>query len=428
MSYQALITPITNLQDIPKADRLKLATVAGSSVVVGLDSKVGDLGIFFPTDGLLSDAYCTANDLYSRVDEAGNKAGGFFTPGKPRVRAQRFRGAKSDGLWMPLTSLDFTGVNTSTLRNGTALTELNGITLCEKYETRATKAARLQGKTSNTRRETLWFKKHFETEKFRFVSDRIFNEAESIVYITEKVHGTSFRYGHVQDNDAQPTWQKWVNRLVGRQMFAPTYVYLTGSKNVILGRTSGEGYYGTNDFRHAVVANLELRKGEVIYGEIVGDVTTGSSIMPSQPIPSELKELRAAYGDTMHFRYGCAPGTQRTFIYRITQTNDDGVTLELSWNQVRQRCTELGLEAVPQLFYTTPVSVRPDDVANLCKIVEELTTGCSTIDKTHMREGVVVRVERTDGTMFAKHKSFEFGVLEGYIKLSDDYVDTEESA
>jgi hypothetical protein len=48
---------------------------------------------------------------------------------------------------------------------------------------------------------------------------------------------------------------------------------------------------------------------------------------------------------------------------------------------------------------------------------EKLTP--STIDKRHITEGVVLRFV-TDSTEFKvlKHKSFWFGVLEGYIKDS----------
>jgi len=56
-----------------------------------------------------------------------------------------------------------------------------------------------------------------------------------------------------------------------------------------------------------------------------------------------------------------------------------------------------------------------------------LVCGASTLDDTHIREGVVVRVEKANGTIKAyKHKSNEFKILEGIMKTSDDYVDAEE--
>ena len=70
------------------------------------------------------------------------------------------------------------------------------------------------------------------------------------------------------------------------------------------------------------------------------------------------------------------------------------------------------------------VIYRPFRLSNL---VSDLEVGPSTLDHTHIREGVVVRVENPDGTThFLKAKSYEFKVLEGIIKNNDSYVDMEE--
>jgi hypothetical protein len=51
------------------------------------------------------------------------------------------------------------------------------------------------------------------------------------------------------------------------------------------------------------------------------------------------------------------------------------------------------------------------------------------LDGDTLREGVVIRWEDKEGNVgFLKNKSKAFGILEGYIKDSIDYVDAEESA
>lgn len=60
--------------------------------------------------------------------------------------------------------------------------------------------------------------------------------------------------------------------------------------------------------------------------------------------------------------------------------------------------------------------------------VEELTDGPSVLDPTHIREGIVLRVESNQGIEHIKNKSWWFGVLEGYIKSDDSYIDLEESS
>jgi len=52
----------------------------------------------------------------------------------------------------------------------------------------------------------------------------------------------------------------------------------------------------------------------------------------------------------------------------------------------------------------------------------------SILDSSHLREGVVVRVDHDGGTNFYKHKGFYFGVLEGYLKEDPNFVDAEEIA
>ena len=58
---------------------------------------------------------------------------------------------------------------------------------------------------------------------------------------------------------------------------------------------------------------------------------------------------------------------------------------------------------------------------------DDFVQGNSTLDDTHIREGIVVRLEKANGRMKCyKHKSFEFKVLEGILKQDDNYVDIED--
>lgn len=421
MSYTAIITRIT-VTPHPNADRLALGTVLGNTVVVSKETTTGDVGIYFPPDGQLSEAFTTAHDLVARTDANGNRAGGFFDE-KRRVRAQRFRGVKSEGFWMSVNALAFTGGNVADLQVGDELCAFNGVELCQKYVTEATRRAMRGQQRSTKRGESRWFKKHFDTTQFRFVKDVIFTNGGTVI-ITEKLHGTSQRTGYVLDEQPLPRWKQVVNHLAGRALFAPqrAYTLLHGTRNVVLDDAK-PGFYGTNDFRRAVAAPWEalLHKGETVYYEVVGDLAPGTPIMGSSAVPADLKEVRTQYGPTMHWRYGCGDGVAAAYIYRITMTNEDGVTTELAWHQVQQRAAQLGVLTVPTLWVG---QVDADTAAR----VELYADGASTLDVTHIREGVVVRVESPVGTTWAKHKSFAFKVLEGIVKLDDTYVDTEEIA
>lgn len=440
MSYQAIVTAI-RVRPHPGADRLLLGTCLGNQVVVGTDTADGELGVFFPTDGQLSHEYCLYNDLYTksareRLELPPSDSPGFFDHNR-RVRAQRFRGEKSDGLWMPLRSLNWAGGDPLTLQEGDSFSEFSSHGICSKYYTPATLRA-LRGGTPRTRREHPSFPKHDDTKQFRFVADLIPDDA--VVYVTEKLHGTSGRFGRVWDSLDLPRWKELLNHISCWLGFEPWFdykfqwVYLNGSKNVILdtAKDTGGGWYGTNDFRHKAVEGLSLAKGEVLYFEIVGWVAPARPVMPAHDVSStNLKDIRRQYGDTMHYTYGCPNGLSKLYVYKILNVNPDGVSRELSFPQMVARCGELGVAHVPllagpytlgHLAYTWEL---PGKEA-LRKTVEIYTEGSSTLDHTQIREGVVVRVESTSGTSHIKNKQWAFGVLEGFWKEQDDSVDLEE--
>jgi hypothetical protein len=422
MSYSAIVTRV-NTRPHPNANKIQLGLIGGNQVVVGLDVADKTLGVFFPTDGQLSDAMCRANGLYS--ESACNKLGitgqthfGFFSDNR-RVRAQKFRGEKSDGFWTELTALAWTGVDLSKLKEGDEFTDLNGEPVCNKYYTPATLRAQAHAAKQGKKPINVIFPKHVDTSQFRYVANLPEN---AVCYITEKMHGTSGRYGHVLETLEPTRMQRVWDWFFGKQK-RRTWRYFNGSKNVTLERTVGAGYYGTNDFRLAATEGITLHKGEVLYFELVGYFAEGRPIMPPHEISD--KETKALYGDKMAYRYGTKDGECALYVYRITRLNEDGIETDLPWPQVLRRCEELNLKTVQAL--TTPF-IYNGEIGSLRNIVEALTEGQSMFDPTHIREGVVLRVESDRGTSFYKNKSFTFGVLEGYIKDKDDYVDTEEAA
>ena len=110
--YCAYITRIKNLREHSNADRLLCGECFGNTVIVGLDTQPNELGVYFPVDGKLGIEFAQKHDLLRRKDENGNPAGGYLDPDKRNIKALKLRGEKSDGLFMPLSSLeDFTDVS-----------------------------------------------------------------------------------------------------------------------------------------------------------------------------------------------------------------------------------------------------------------------------------------------------------------------------
>lgn len=423
MSYYAIIGSLSNVRKHSNADRLQVATIYGSQVVVGMEAKDGDVVIYFPVDGKLSEQYCEVNNLIGKKDpETGEKAGGYFDH-KRKVRAQKFRGEKSDGFVMPLDSVSFTGYKISNFKIGDQFTNLNSIEICKKYITQATRSQGSGHKNmiKRIKKHYLMFKEHVDTQQLPHYIDKI--QKGSLIYISEKVHGTSQRSGYVQvvsDPNALKKKINWITKL-NIFKYKKDWQYVTGTRRVILDDFNDpikQGFYKTNDFRklwHDKFLN-NLRKGETIYYEIVGWVNDATSIMPiCDNTKTKDKEFIKLYGDITTFKYGCLQGTSDIYIYRITMTNEDGYSVELPWMAILERCKELGVKPVVDLispfFYD-------GDKDKLMKLAEELCEGPSVIDPSHIREGIVFRIENGLNYWALKFKSFNFKILDGIIKDS----------
>lgn len=432
MTYKAIVSKIT-VRPHPNADSIQLGTCRGNQVVVGMDTKTGDLGCFFNTDGQLSMQFAEANNLIAVHDAAGKKIGGGFFDDNRRVRSQKFRGERSDGYWVPLSFFNYLGNVPELRQEGFEFDELKGQPICNKYVTEATARA-IRNQQARPRKSNIMFAKHFETEKWREQNYKI--QPGSLIVITEKLHGTSHRLAKVLRQKVYTGWRKVLVDLASRLGLAPKleWIIVHGTRNTVLNDELTDAYYGT-DFRANATRFLEpnLRKGEVIYGEIVGFVDDDKMVMERQDTEKlKDKAIFKKYGGKMAYAYGQARGTCKFYVYRITQVNEDGDAVDLSWTQVKARCSELGVSHVPELtgpFHMLTGDAFPAHLNDLNTAIENTyVEGPSTLDSSHIREGVCVRVEHEKGSFILKSKSFLFGLLEGYLKERSDVVDTEEAA
>lgn len=460
MAYSGFVTTLKNVRKHPNADRLQLADCFGNTVVVGMEYVEGQLGVYFPTDGQLSEEYCKVNDLVRRKDENGNAAGGYLDPDKRNIKAMKLRGEKSDGLFMPLTSLaEFTKI--SDLHEGDLITTLNGVEICRKYipNTRKSGVAQSAGKGKAKANFAPTFYEHVDTAQLAYNLDKF--KPGDIVELTLKMHGTSGRTGYV------PLVKECKRTLLDRILRRPAktyteYGYVTGTRRVVLSEASGNGYYGDNGFRYAMAEkfNGKLRKGEVVYYEIVGFYGEGTPIMASAPNSKVSdKEFTKTYGKETVFSYGCDPKGYyidytdengykeeisplcQVYVYRMTMVNEDGDVVEYSPDQMRQRCDEMGVKYVPvfkrfivpeeeayiEVDAMTGEQHRVTPGEYVLRQVETFYDGADPIGKTHIREGVVARIVNRPTIAVYKHKNFFFKVLEGIIKDTADAPDMEES-
>ena len=99
-NYCATIVKITKLIDLDNCDNVIHANIFGNLVVVSKDTKVDDVGIFFPVECKLSDEYLSKNNLFrhSEKNVDTTKVGYFEDNG--RIKAVKFRGNTSNGLFI----------------------------------------------------------------------------------------------------------------------------------------------------------------------------------------------------------------------------------------------------------------------------------------------------------------------------------------
>lgn len=233
---------------------------------------------------------------------------------------------------------------------------------------------------------------------------------------------------------------KWYNKLFknyGTEKTEDQWQEIVGSRNVVITDPETQGFYPSDQFRFDIFEGWrdQLIKGEVVYGEIVGWAGPGTAIMGTHDVTKMLPELKEVLGDIkdMRYSYGTIQGEAQFYCYRIAMVTEEGELTELPWSQVKRRCKELGIKYVPEVYKPILLPENVEDqmglsiVENVKTVIDILSEGVSTLDPTHIREGLVVRVEGANGkTSFVKNKGYTFNVLEGIIKNNDDYVDFEE--
>ena len=429
------VVEVTKLRPHENADKLQITEFFGNSTVVDLKVKVGDIGIYFPTDLKLSAEFAEVNNLVRKKDDAGNQVGGFLDPDKRNIKAIRLRGEKSDGMYLPISCLETFG-DISTLRPGDLINTFNGHEICRKYipKRKNREGYPTEGNKTRKKRAAIapLFAEHADTEQlaYNLGAFKPLDEVE----ITLKLHGTSQRTAYLPTLKGykRTLWDKLRGK-EGKPIY--DWGYVSGTRRVVL-EDYDDGFYGSNSFRerHSKFFEGKLNKGEEVFYEVVGYTDTGAPIMSEcNNKKVQDKEFSKQYGDTTVFNYQMVVGSD-IYVYRMTMTNEDGFVVEYSPDFMRYRCEQMGVKCVP-VMWRGRIPEHPASAADptisagewIKNVAERYYDGPDPIGKTHIREGVVVRITNKPKFCAYKHKNFYFKVLEGIIKDTADAPDMEEA-
>lgn len=411
----------------------------GSDTCVGLDVVKGEIGIYFPSDLQLSGEFCAVNHLCRKKPD-GTPDTGYLDPEKRNIRPIKLRGERSDGIFMPISCLEYTGVNLDDINIGDTITVVNGHEICKKYIPRGRSSNNsARGKGNKTRKKHVpvapLFTEHADTEQLAY-NLGAFKPGDEIE-ITLKMHGTSQRtaYLPILKDYKRTIWDKLFRR-EGTPIY--DWGYVSGTRRTVLDDWDG-GFYGSNAFRkqHQDKFVGKLHKGEEVYYEVVGFTDSGTPIMSKGNNKKLDKDFVKQYGEETVFSYGCSPNGSDApqsdlYVYRMTMTNEDGDVVEYSPDFMRYRCEQMGVKCVPEFVHVIlPDASYFDEDHPVGNYVEEMAEqyydGPDPIGKTHVRKGVVVRIINRPKFCAYKTKNYSFKMLEGLIKESAAAPDMEEA-
>ena len=329
INYSCTVVEVKELSNIEGADRIQKCTIFGNNVVVSKDVKVGDVMLYFVSGTRLNEDYCKHNNLLDKAELNNDTTKkGFISYKQLRVKALKLRSIISDGILMPLESLQYF-CDTKNFKIGDTFTCINGNTLCEKYfvpirnsnpggkaPKRPTKISRLvEGQ----------FYLHGDTFNLRRNMDKI--NPDDIIGIHYKKHGSSV----VVSNCLVKKSLKWYEKLLkkaGVNIVETKYDIVYSSRKVIKNaylNTNPNSFYST-DIWGDVAKEIgdKIPKNWTIYGEVLGFTSDGGWIQKD-------------------YAYGCKQGEHKFYVYKISVVNEDGKVIYLTDKQIEEYCEKVGL-------------------------------------------------------------------------------------
>lgn len=242
------------------------------------------------------------------------------------------------------------------------------------------------------------------------------------IAVTYKLHGTSARYYNTLVKRKLSPLER-ISRFFGAKIQEGEYKFVCASRRVIKSvdgkEVNNKQHYYSEDLWSAVGKNFfegKLNQGEAVYCEIIGKDYTGKEIQPG-------------------YSYGF--NEPKVYIYRISNINSQGIEVDLSYQQMKLRAEQLGIETCPELYYGDLIGfygVYDDMGMGPDRSDEEMLNNIfynvlleqpSILDKSVIEEGFCVRKCTCNKPEIYKIKAKSF-ILKESKQLDKEIIDIEE--
>lgn len=402
-----------DLFPVPGLDNLVGYTRFGMQALTSKGTAPG-LYLLFSTEVQLSETFARANNLYREASlNADQSQTGYLEPNR-RVKAIKLRGNRSESLLMPLRSLSYLLPDLSKFKEGDVFDSINGVAICRKYVSKPPRQQGNQPKARVRKIDEKVFPQHADSENYFRNSDKI--PAAAVVTISQKLHGTSVRYGNVPVVADLKWWEKLLRRPARLE-----HRFVVGSRRVVksIDLSAEEGkahWYADGDLWTAYAdknaISDRIPKDHVVFGELVGYTASGAEIQKG-------------------YTYDCEPGQAQLFVYRVAVVTTDGLVVDYNPVQMDKWCADRGFATVPRLLTIQHTDLDPEEWLE-CRYYDKWMSGACYFESDPVRlsdpksvdEGVCIRYDGPWGVFILKAKSPTFLAYETK-QLDAEVVDVE---
>jgi hypothetical protein len=421
-NYAAQVIQLPHKVAVAGLDNLCEVTYQGNSCLVSKDSDENDMYLFFPAECKLNELYVSKNNLFRHSEKNEDTTKKSFFEDHGRVKAIKFKGVISSGFIIPLSSLKpLISFDFNSFKLGDEFTHIDGVEICTKYVRPREKTSQAnlgRGKVIDDVVDSKFAPEHMDTSHLmKNIHKFDWNTNISVSY---KLHGTSARYFNAPTK-RKLNWKEKLAKWFKIPVIEEEYSFISASRRVIKSVDSEPAnnknhYYESGDLWSQVgeqYFNNQLNKGEAVYCEIIGKTYSGEAIQGG-------------------YAYGL--DKPDVYIYRISNINPQGIEIDLTYEQMKIRCGQIGVKYCPELFFG-----RVGDFVTDYKIGDELDIETqlndifykklleqpSILDPSVVEEGFCIRIEGYPRPQIFKIKSKKFLLHEGVL-LDKEVVDIEE--